>query len=321
MVNYKIRLSLLIAILTIGQLTAQKKGIILNRPKPTPAKPSVPTTTTSVDEEMTYEEQQVKKVIMDLFDGMRTANGYMVKQLFEPTATLASVSKSQLGNVQYQNGDINTFITAIGRPRTDVWDERVWSYDINIDGPLAKAWTPYSFYVNDQLSHCGVNDFELINKNGQWKISRIIDTRRKTGCITDPKTAINTLMDQWHNAAAIADEDVFFGSMTDDGIYIGTDASERWTRDEMKSLMMKYFQRDSAWDFKAKSRNISLSEDGNTAWFDELLDTWMGDCRSTGVVVKQGNEWKIKYYHLSIAVPNDVVDGYLKLLPTKLGRR
>ena len=50
------------------------------------------------------------------------------------------------------------------------------------------------------------------------------------------------------------------------------------------------------------------------AWFDELLDTWMGDCRSSGIVQKVNGEWKIKYYHLAITVPNDVVDNYLKLI-------
>ena len=48
-------------------------------------------------------------------------------------------------------------------------------------------------------------------------------------------------MNAWHKAAATADEDTFFGSMTADAIYIGTDATERWLRDELKEWSKEYF--------------------------------------------------------------------------------
>jgi hypothetical protein len=220
----------------------------------------------------------------------------------------------QYGQTQYRTNPIQGFIESIAKPKTDLYDEKIWEYKIHIDGPLAKAWTPYTFYLNDDLSHCGVNDFELIKRNGTWKISRIIDTRRKTECITDPQREINALMDNWHKAAATADETIFFGSMTADAIYIGTDASERWLRDELKEWSKEYFSRDSAWSFTPMSRNITFSEDYATAWLDELLDTWMGPCRSTAVLAKMDDGWKIKYYHLSIAVPNDAVNDYLKII-------
>ena len=44
------------------------------------------------------------------------------------------------------------------------------------------AWTPYSFFLNDTFSHCGVNNFQLLKKEGEWKIIYLIDTRRKEGC-------------------------------------------------------------------------------------------------------------------------------------------
>jgi ketosteroid isomerase-like protein len=121
-------------------------------------------------------------------------------------------------------------------------------------------------------------------------------------------------MDNWHQAAARADEKTFFSSMTPDAVYVGTDASERWLRDEMKEWSKEYFMRDSAWSFTPTSRNITLHENGDTAWFDELLDTWMGACRSTGIVEKVDDQWKIKYYHLSVAVPNDKINDYLSII-------
>ena len=90
--------------------------------------------------------------------------------------------------------------------------------------------------------------------------------------------------------------------------------SERWNREEMRVWAKPYFDRGTAWSFTAKSRNISISKDGDIAWADEVLDTWMGDCRSTAILVKKDQDWKIKYFHVAIAVPNDAVDGYLKLI-------
>lgn len=309
MFNYRVFLSLFVFLFCVSSLSAQKRGLILQKPKPTTQTPQTPTT--SNDD---IESANVQKVIEDLFNAMRNSRGANVSHLFESTATTSSVGTSLLGQTQIQNGNVKGFIDAIGKARRDQWDEKIWSYDIRVDGPLANAWTPYSFYVNGQLSHCGVNNFELVKKSGSWKINRIIDTRRKEGCISEPKEAINQLMDNWHNAAAVADENTFFGNMTADGIYVGTDATERWTRDEMKKWAQPYFDRQSAWKFTTKNRNVTISEDGNTAWADELLDTWMGDCRSSVVLVKENEDWKIKYFHVAIAVPNDAVDGYLRLI-------
>lgn len=125
--------------------------------------------------------------------------------------------------------------------------------------------------------------------------------------------AINALMNNWHRAAAVADADIFFGSMTADAHYIGTDEAEDWTRDEMRNWAKEIFKRDSAWDFKTIKRNIYLAEDNKLGWFDETLDTWMGVCRGSGVVVLTEEGWKIKHYVLSVAVPNSVIDDYINI--------
>ncbi len=120
-------------------------------------------------------------------------------------------------------------------------------------------------------------------------------------------------MDGWHKAAATADEELFFGSMTDEGIYLGTDKTEKWTRDEMREWSKEYFDRESAWAFTTISRDVYLSEDANTVWFNEKLDTWMGVCKGTGVLVKQNGEWKIALYDLSVAVDNDKIQQFIEL--------
>jgi hypothetical protein len=38
---------------------------------------------------------------------------------------------------------------------------------------------PYQFYIGDKFSHCGVNSFQLVKLQGQWKIQYLIDTQEK----------------------------------------------------------------------------------------------------------------------------------------------
>lgn len=128
----------------------------------------------------------------------------------------------------------------------------------------------------------------------------------------DDVANIGRLLDNWHRAAAEANDDVFFGSMTEECIYIGTDISEKWKRDELREWSAKYFDRESAWSFTPREREIYL--DNDIAWFDEKLDTWMGECRGSGVLKKTKEGWKLKHYHLSVTVPNEKIQDFIELV-------
>lgn len=128
---------------------------------------------------------------------------------------------------------------------------------------------------------------------------------------------IDSVLDGWHLAAAEADFDAYFSKMTQDGVFIGTDAKENWQNDEFRAFSKPYFDQGKAWSFTAVQRNIYLSEDGTFAWFDELLDTQMKICRGSGVLKKVNGQWKIAHYVLSIAVPNDNVSELIKIKEEK----
>ena len=129
-----------------------------------------------------------------------------------------------------------------------------------------------------------------------------------TGSQTVSKKEINKVLEEWHSAAAQANFEEYFGLMSGDGIFIGTDATENWENKEFREFAKPYFDKGKAWNFTTLERNIYVSENGETAWFDELLNTQMGICRGSGVLEKTQNAWKIKHYVLSIAIPNENVD-------------
>jgi hypothetical protein len=124
---------------------------------------------------------------------------------------------------------------------------------------------------------------------------------------------VNQFLDQWHLAAAKADYNHYFDAFAPDGIFVGTDATEHWTKTEFEVFAKPYFDRGKAWDFKAVERHIYFSNDKKIVWFDELLSTWMKGCRGSGVLVKTDGTWKIKHYVLSTTIPNEHIDAVIQI--------
>jgi len=122
------------------------------------------------------------------------------------------------------------------------------------------------------------------------------------------KTLLTSAIDQtvatWHQAAAEANFETYFDLMTEDAIFIGTDATEKWDKKAFQDYAKPHFDRGKAWTFHTLERSIYLSADQKTAWFDELLDTSFKICRGSGILVFEKNSWKIKHYVLSFTIPN-----------------
>ena len=127
------------------------------------------------------------------------------------------------------------------------------------------------------------------------------------------KQQVNVFIDEWHDDAAHA-RMAYFDKIAKDGVYIGTDKTELWHKDEFKVWAKKYFERKSAWAFKLIKRNVYVGGDRHYIWFDELLDTTMGICRASGVIHKTASGFEIEHYQLSLAVPNEVTAPVSKII-------
>lgn len=144
-------------------------------------------------------------------------------------------------------------------------------------------------------------------------VSVLLLSSFNSNIILDDKDEINNVLNNWHKAAAEANAQKYFDAMTDDAVFIGTDAAENWNKKNFEAFAKPFFDKGKAWNFKPLERHIYFSKDKKTAWFDELLDTWMKVCRGSGVMVKVGKEWKIQHYVLSMTVPNDDTDAVIKI--------
>jgi len=133
-----------------------------------------------------------------------------------------------------------------------------------------------------------------------------------SGFAQNNETQINNLLNNWHKAAATANYTDYFNALSDDAIFIGTDATENWNKKQFQEFAKPYFDKGKAWNFTALERHIYFAKDGKTAWFDELLNTQMKICRGSGVLIKVKNKWMIQHYVLSMTIPNDTTNEVVK---------
>ncbi len=131
--------------------------------------------------------------------------------------------------------------------------------------------------------------------------------------LAGPAAAVSRALDSFHDAAAVADGQRYFTIFPDDAVFLGTDATERWTGSEFRAFAARYFERDSAWTYVPLERHVVVEQGGQLAWFDEVLDNaGYGECRGSGVLVRRGGRWVLRQYNLTVPVPNDLMAGVCK---------
>jgi hypothetical protein len=263
--------------------------------------------------------------IFEFYEAMRTADSLKMSLLFDYDASILTLIEKENGEAEYRRSNISHFIQSMKTYPSGSWTEIIDHYHIHLDGSLASVWTDYNFFFNNKHSHCGSNSFHLIKKNNIWKIKQIHDTYKKDCMMQnvglylqdslhylEKKAAL--LLDKWHQAAALADENMYFDLISDKGYFLGTDPDEKWTKTEFRNWAKPYFEKGSTWNFQLVERQIFIAENQKTIWFDEKLNTDMGICRGSGVLVQENKRWKIIHYNLSISIPNNKMKKVMEIL-------
>jgi hypothetical protein len=132
---------------------------------------------------------------------------------------------------------------------------------------------------------------------------------------------IDSLLTKWHQSAKIADAENYFGFIKDDGIFMGTDATERWTKSEFMEWSKPYFNRESAWNIYSLNRQIFIHHTNTFAWFDEELYSDLGPARGSGVLLKENDGWKLAHYNLALTIPNEIVTEIKQLVEQELKKQ
>lgn len=131
-----------------------------------------------------------------------------------------------------------------------------------------------------------------------------------------PSTAaVAAVLDDFHDAAAKADEERYFGHFAEEAVFLGTDATERWDKAAFRAYAQPHFAKGKGWTYRPIERHVSFSANGAAAWFDERLrhEKW-GECRGSGALVLRKGRWLVVQYNLTVPVPNELLETVVGMI-------
>ena len=114
-----------------------------------------------------------------LFDAMLAADSAAVRRLFHPQARLLVPGAAE-GRPAVSVTSLEEFVLAVANSNRR-YDERMRDPEVRVDAHLATLWAPYEFHLAGELSHCGVDAFQLARAAEGWQILQVAYTRR-TAC-------------------------------------------------------------------------------------------------------------------------------------------
>ena len=131
-----------------------------------------------------YESDSVAiaEIIQEIFDGMRESDTTKMAPYMHSKVQMQSLNVSNNGNKVSQLSGASGWLDAVAQNKGQVWNEEVNNLQIISDGAVATAWMDYKFYLGSKLSHCGINSFQFVKIDDNWKIIYIIDSRKKKNC-------------------------------------------------------------------------------------------------------------------------------------------
>ncbi|AQR61933.1 protein with SnoaL 3 domain, NTF 2 superfamily [Brevundimonas sp. LM2] len=134
-----------------------------------------------------------------------------------------------------------------------------------------------------------------------------------------PESEIAAVLDRLNAASAAADTEAYFALYTPEARFVGTDAGEHWTVEQLRAFAKPYFDTGQGWSYPATARTITLApiDCRCIAWFEEkLTNETYGRTRGSGVMRLTDGGWKIEQYVLSLAVPNDLASPLARIIAT-----
>jgi len=127
----------------------------------------------------TAQENEIQLTIGNFFNAFHQRDSIALKKVCSENLVLHSISESEKGTQFSVEKAANFYKSIATIPLSMKFEEKILGFKVQIDGAMAHVWTPYEFYLNDKLSHSGVNSFQLYKENDGWKVVYILDTRRK----------------------------------------------------------------------------------------------------------------------------------------------
>ena len=125
----------------------------------------------------------IQRSIERFFEGFHQQDSTLIKSVVSDDIILQTMGVDKEGNNRIRRDPFDGFLNSIlSIPDSIQFREELHDFKIRVDGPMAHAWTPYTFWINGEISHCGVNSFQLFDDGTTWRIIYLADTRRRENC-------------------------------------------------------------------------------------------------------------------------------------------
>jgi hypothetical protein len=124
----------------------------------------------------------VLAVVNKLFDEMAAANPQGIIDLHTgPESQLAGVRRLKDGKTRLDMIGRDAF-SKFFTDKSAVIKETMYAPKVEVDGDWAMVWGRYVFWVGGKVSHCGIDQFNLVRTESGWKIANGASTIDQGAC-------------------------------------------------------------------------------------------------------------------------------------------
>lgn len=121
----------------------------------------------------------MQSAISNFFNAFGTGKTDCLKESCTVDVAFKTHLQDQTGNHHIFDESIDDLIPFVSKSGT-CFNINVQYELLSPDPSSMQFRAPYTFYINDQVSHCGVCTFELEKVGMEWKIKQMIDTRSRS---------------------------------------------------------------------------------------------------------------------------------------------
>lgn len=115
----------------------------------------------------TAERDAVLKAVQTFFETMTAKDIEGARKILMPQGRFHAIRMRDANIRSFSNEEY--FADLQGMKQT--LRERIWNPEVRVHGAIATVWTPYDFWIDGKLSHCGVDAFDLVKTDEGWKIA------------------------------------------------------------------------------------------------------------------------------------------------------
>jgi hypothetical protein len=129
------------------------------------------------------EVDAVLKIVQIFFDTMTAKDVEGARQILQPQGRFHAM-RMRDGKPDVR-GFSNEEYFADLQASKQTMRERIWNPEVRVSGLIASVRAPYDFWLDGKLSHCGIDQFDLIKTEAGWKIAGGVYSL-ETNCAPSP---------------------------------------------------------------------------------------------------------------------------------------